>query len=246
MGLTKQMRRNARVTPVARACKRCDTGPMLRALLILPVLALPALGQGLDDRHLPVIPRTAAEAARVAAILAPPSDFTKPETFEAKSAGAATVRARATTDAFSQLSANMPFEHEMDFKLGNALFRKTWVASPASTLASDGLGPLYNARACQDCHLKDGRGHPPEGPGDGRVSMFLRLSLPGGTDPDGISEWLATQADPAYGGQLQDLAAPGHAAEGQMTVSYTDLPVTLGDGTTVTLRAPIYGIADAG
>lgn len=246
MGLTKQLRRNARVTPVARACKRCDTGPMLRALLILPVLALPALGQGLDDRHLPVIPRTAAEAARVAAILAPPSDFTKPETFEAKSAGAATVRARATTDAFSQLSANMPFEHEMDFKLGNALFRKTWVASPASTLASDGLGPLYNARACQDCHLKDGRGHPPEGPGDGRVSMFLRLSLPGGTDPDGISEWLATQADPAYGGQLQDLAAPGHAAEGQMTVSYTDLPVTLGDGTTVTLRAPTYGIADAG
>ena len=53
----------------------------------------------------------------------------------------------------------MPFEREMDFKLGNALFRKTWVAAPASTLASDGLGPLYNARACQDCHLKDGRGH---------------------------------------------------------------------------------------
>src|SRR5690606_13064641 len=120
---------------------------------------------------------------------------------------------------------------EMTFKLGNALFRKTWVASPSSTLASDGLGPFYNARACQDCHLKDGRGHPPEGPEDGRVSMFLRLSIPGGPDPEGISEWLATQPDPVYGGQLQDLAAPGHAAEGRMNVSYEEQPVTLSDGT---------------
>ncbi len=240
-----QMRQTI-VKRVAFARKGRNGGTMLRALLILPLLCLPAVGQTLDDRHLPVIPRTKAEVARVAAILAPPTDFTKPETFEAKPAGAATVRARATTDAFSQLSANMPFEHEMDFKLGNALFRKTWVAAPASTLASDGLGPLYNARACQDCHLKDGRGHPPEGPDDGRVSMFLRLSLPGGTDPDGIAEWLATQPVPDYGGQLQDLAAPGHAAEGQMTVSYNDLPVTLGDSTTVTLRAPSYGIADPG
>ena len=50
--------------------------------------------------------------------------------------------------------------------------------SPASTEASDGLGPLFNARGCQNCHLKDGRGHPPSETGDERaVSMFLRLSV---------------------------------------------------------------------
>jgi CxxC motif-containing protein (DUF1111 family) len=216
----------------------------MRLALLLTLVAAPALAQSLDDRHLPVVPRTPEDQAKIAAVLAPPTDFTKPEPFEAKPAGAATVRAITTADAFSQHSANMPFEREMDFKLGNALFRKTWVAAPASTKASDGLGPLYNARACQDCHLKDGRGNTPESPEDSRVSMFLRLSVPGGPVPDGIEDWIATSPDPTYGGQLQDLAAPGHAAEGRMDITWTETPVTLADGTTVSLRAPTYSFTD--
>lgn len=219
---------------------------MLRPLCLLVLAATPLGAQTLDDRHLPVIPRTAEETARIATVLQPPADFTTTEPFEVMQAGAATVRARPNADAFSQSSANMPFEDEMGFKLGNALFRKTWVASPSSTAASDGLGPIYNARACQDCHLKDGRGHPPEGPEDGRVSMFLRLSVPGGSAPAEIEDWLATQPEPVYGGQLQDLAAPGHAAEGRMEVSYTETPVTLADGTVVSLRAPAYAVSNPG
>ena len=216
----------------------------MRLALFLTLAAAPALGQTLDDRHLPVVPRTPEETAKIAAVLAPPTDFTTPEPFEAKPAGAATVRVLTTADAFSQHSANMPFEREMEFKLGNALFRKTWVAAPASTRASDGLGPLYNARACQDCHLKDGRGHTPATPDASRVSMFLRLSVPGGPVPDGIADWIATSPDPIYGGQMQDLAVPGHAAEGRMDVAWTDTPVTLADGTVVSLRAPGYSFAD--
>jgi CxxC motif-containing protein (DUF1111 family) len=64
-------------------------------------------------------------------------------------------------NAFSASSGNMDFKRELDFKIGNAIFRKNWVSAPASTDASDGLGPLFNSRACQNCHLKDGRGHPP-------------------------------------------------------------------------------------
>lgn len=219
---------------------------MLRAFLILPLLALPALSQVQDDPRLPIVPRTAAEQARVTAILAPPTDFTALEPFEAKSAGAATTRARTNADAFSQSSDNISFDREMQFKLGNALFRKTWVASPSSTLASDGLGPLHNARACQDCHLKDGRGHPPASPDEPAVSMFLRLSVPGGATPADITDWLATQPDPTYGSQLQDFASPGQPAEGRMQITYTEQPVTLADGTTVSLRAPNYAIADPG
>ena len=218
----------------------------MRLALALVLAATPALSQQLDDRHLPVVPRTPDEAARIAAVLAPPDDFTAPEPFEALPAGAATVRQRDTADAFSLHSENMPFADEMRFKLGNALFRKTWVAAPSSTRASDGLGPLYNARGCQDCHLKDGRGHPPEGADDGRVSMFLRLSIPGGPTPAAIEGWLATQPDPVYGGQLQDLAIPGHAAEGRMEVRYAEEPVTLGDGTVVMLRRPHYAVSGEG
>ncbi len=218
---------------------------MLRPLLLV-CLAAPCAAQTLDDRHLPVLPRSAEDLAKIAVALTPPADFSAPEAFEENSAGAATVRARKTADAFSQSSANMPFAHEMDFKLGNALFRKTWVAAPASTLASDGLGPLYNARACQDCHLKDGRGHVPAGPEDSRVSMFLRLSVPGGPAPAEIAEWIATSPDPTYGGQLQDFAAPGHAAEGQMQIDWTEHEVTLADGLVVSLRAPAYAVSDLG
>ena len=218
----------------------------MRQLIAILCLTTPALAQSLDDRQLSVIPRTPEDTAKVAAVLAPPTDFTQPEPFEANPAGAATVRAITTADAFSQHSANMAFEREMDFKLGNALFRKTWVAAPASTKASDGLGPLYNARACQDCHLKDGRGHTPAAPDASRVSMFLRLSIPGGPAPEGIADWISTQPDPTYGGQLQDLAAPGHAAEGRMDVTYTETPVTLSDGTVVFLRAPRYSFAVLG
>lgn len=216
----------------------------MRLALLLCLVSTPLLAETLDDRHLPVIPRTKEEAARIAAVLAPPTDFSKPEPFEDNPAGAATVRAITTADAFSQHSANMTFEREMDFKLGNALFRKTWVAAPSSTKASDGLGPLYNARGCQDCHLKDGRGHTPDGADASRVSMFLRLSVPGGPAPEGIADWISTQPDPVYGGQLQDLAAPGHPAEGRMDVTWTEKPVTLADGTIVTLRAPTYAFAD--
>ena len=80
-------------------------------------------------------------------------------------------------DAFSHSSGNLSFAKEFDFKIGNAIFRKLWVSAPASTRSSDGLGPLYNARSCQRCHLKDGRGHPPRAnwPEDNEISMFIRI-----------------------------------------------------------------------
>ncbi len=227
---------------------------MRRVLLILPLLAGavfaqdPAFAQGPDGQPLRVIPRTPAETARIAGVLAPPRDFSAAETFEAKPGGAATVRVRPMADAFSQFSGNMPFDRQMNFNLGNALFTKTWVPAPSSTLASDGLGPLFNARGCQDCHLKDGRGHVPAGPEESAVSMFLRLSVPAkseaGSSPAEIKGWLATQDEPTYGGQFQDFASTGVAAEGRMVIDYTEAPVTLGDGTVVSLRAPKYSVAD--
>ncbi len=203
---------------------------------------------------LDIVPRTEDEATRIADAIAEATDFSAPERSEAKPAGAASVRAREGADAFSQPSGNIPFERELDFKVGNGLFKKLWTSSPSSTLASDGLGPLYNARSCQRCHLKDGRGHPPEGPGDERTSMFLRLSVPAppDADPSDIEAFLlshgddapGTRPDPIYGGQLQDRAVQGLSAEGRMEIAYEDLPVELSDGETAHLRAPTYSFAD--
>ncbi len=181
-------------------------------------------------------PRTPEDAAKVAGILAPPTDFTMPEAFEANSAGAATVRVLDSTDAFSLPSANIA--DEMAFSLGNALFQKLWVAAPSSTKGSDGLGPLYNARACQDCHVKDGRAPAPSDDGTVPGTFLLRLGLP---DLQAIAAHIA---DPSYGHQLQTFAAPSQLAEGRVAVSWTPVPVTLEDGTVITLRRPAYSVTD--
>jgi CxxC motif-containing protein (DUF1111 family) len=196
----------------------------------------------LGDPHLNVVSRTAAEASRIAAVTALATDFTALQQFESRPAGAATVRVIQTADAFSQPSANIPFEGELDFRVGNGLFRKLWVSSPSSTLASDGLGPLYNARSCQRCHIKDGRGHPPENAEDNAVSMFLRVSIPGPDDAAilEITDYIATLPDPAYGTQLQDFAIQRHAAEYRLGITYEEERVVLADGSEVSLRHPTY------
>ncbi|MDW5318167.1 di-heme oxidoredictase family protein [Rhizobium sp. PL01] len=197
--------------------------------------------------RLPLEPRTdlsAADQVRVRTVTRAVSDFTKAEKFEAMSGGAGTSIASVNQDSFSQFSSNITFAEEGTFKLGNAMFRKLWVSSPSSTQASDGLGPLYNARACQTCHLKDGRGHPPEG-ADDATSMFLRLSRAPKTDAERAAiaaHDVLNFPDPVYGQQLQDSAVPGLPAEGHMRISYTELPVTLADGETVSLRKPQYSI----
>ncbi|WP_170387033.1 di-heme oxidoreductase family protein [Ruegeria atlantica] len=216
------------------------------ALSVAALAATQTLATELQDLHLNFEPRTEDERLRVARATAAPSDFSNSQKFEELSAGAATVRALTDANAFSQPSGNLSFEQELDFKVGNGLFRKIWVSSPASTLASDGLGPLYNARSCQRCHIKDGRGHTPNGPEDNAISMFLRVSIPGGEGIEEIEDYIATQPEPNYGGQMQDLALPGHPAEYRLDITYKDVPVTLSDGETITLRKPTYAAADLG
>lgn len=183
---------------------------------------------------------------RVQAVTALATDFSKAEPYEAMSAGAATSLAKIDRNSFSHFSENITFEEQETFKLGNALFQKLWVSSPSSTQASDGLGPLYNARSCQACHIKDGRGHPPEGAEDA-TSMFLRLARPAATPEEEAalkSFHAMSLPDPIYGRQLQDQAIPGLKAEGRMVIDYTEEPVTLAGGEVVSLRRPTYSVAD--
>jgi CxxC motif-containing protein (DUF1111 family) len=188
----------------------------------------------------------AMTAEERAAILAPTTDFTAPERWEDLSGGSATNRTRLDRDAFSQPSASLSFVERADFFVGNGVFKRLWVTAPASTEAADGLGPLYNARACQRCHLKDGRGHPPA-PGAAAVSMFLRLSIP----PEGEVDRAELAAhrrsvipEPTYGTQLQNFAIQGLAPEGRMAIGYEEVPVELAGGEVVQLRKPTYTIED--
>ncbi|MGN7294567.1 di-heme oxidoreductase family protein [Rhizobium sp. SAFR-030] len=187
---------------------------------------------------------SSADAARVTSVVLPTADFSRPEPFETMAGGAGSSNARINAAAFSHPSSTIPFPERQDFALGSALFSKLWVAAPSSTQASDGLGPLYNARACQSCHIRNGRGHPPEGAAD-HTSMLLRLARPARTAEERAAferHAAPNFGDPIYGEQLQDLAAPGLSAEGEMQIGYVEQPVTLGDGTVVSLRRPSYSL----
>jgi CxxC motif-containing protein (DUF1111 family) len=52
--------------------------------------------------------------------------------------------------------------HELDAIAGKALFERSWVTSPASTAAADGLGPYYDARSCAACHPAAAAGPVPD------------------------------------------------------------------------------------
>lgn len=136
--------------------------------------------------------------------------------------------AHADPDAFSRPVTGLSDHQRATFHLGNSLFRKSWRPAPDAATASDGLGPLFNARSCSDCHVRDGRGQPP---GDqSESSLILRLY----------------PADPTYGQQIQDHAIDGHPPEGRVSVRYTEKTVSLAGGETVHLRKPTYSLLEPG
>lgn len=170
------------------------------------------------------------------------SEFDPQERF---SGGSATVH-KFDANAFSLPSANLAPTRRLDFSVGNSFFRSPWVIAPATTTARDGLGPLFNTNACQNCHIKDGRGHPPAPDAINAVSMLVRLSIPATTADAALLAQKGIVPEPTYGGQFQDMAIPGIAPEGRVRVTYTAVPVTFADGSVVELQQPNLQLTDLG
>ncbi|WP_242667373.1 di-heme oxidoredictase family protein [Parendozoicomonas haliclonae] len=170
----------------------------------------------------------------------------KPDPTEHLSGGATTVF-DVSRNAYSLPAANLGFAGQLDFKVGNSFFKNPWVESPASTTARDGLGPLMNTNGCQNCHIKDGRGHAPLENDIHAVSMLIRLSRPASSTEE--EERIRTHGvlpDPIYGGQLQDFAIPGVKPEGQINVEYKTKIVQLEGGEEVELREPAFSLVNPG
>jgi CxxC motif-containing protein (DUF1111 family) len=226
--------------PGAARSRMAPLGAIAVAIPLLAGVSWQAVATGANER------------TDIAELLRPPTRFDIPEPGEESPGGMATSRKSVdNSNAFSNSSGNLDFKREFDFKIGNAVFRKLWVSAPASTKSSDGLGPLYNARGCQNCHLKDGRGHPPAAnwPQEDAMSFLMRLSVPPRTDEERklIEEGRIKSVDEAvYGGQLQPLSIQGHVAEGKIHIDYTEEAVTLAGGKTIDLRKPHYGIEHLG
>jgi len=151
-----------------------------------------------------------------------------------KSGGAATTL-DDTSQSYGNSIGRLSDEQAGQFSLGHSVFSRTWVTAPATTDNLDGLGPLFNARACATCHSKDGRSAPFNASG-ALLGMLFRLSIPGIADSGGPNP------DPVYGDQLRPFGILGVPGDGTPHVTYEELPGSYGDGTGFSLQKPSYSI----
>jgi CxxC motif-containing protein (DUF1111 family) len=168
--------------------------------------------------------------------IAPTRNSQRPEPSEELSGGETTVFQNGQ-NAFALPLANISRKHRREHVVGNSFFNKNWVAAPASTEARDGLGPFFHARSCSGCHVRDGRGKPPEGGRETMTGLLLRLSVPGrGPNAEPVPH-------PVMGGQYAPRAIPGVEPEGNATITYTEVQGTYADGTRYSLRRPEYQLS---
>lgn len=144
----------------------------------------------------------------------------------------------AMASDYSTPLSGIRVEDKFEFHIGEGVFQKFWVPAPSSTTASDGLGPLFNTRSCNNCHINNGRGHAPEANISGLSvpSFLIRLgkSYPV-LDENTIYPHIG---DKRYGHQFQGQSTLGVLPEGDYSLTYSTHIETLKDGTQVTLRQP--------
>ena len=145
------------------------------------------------------------------------------------------VEAFTADNAFGRAIPELSSTEIAFFGVGNAMFDQSWVSAPASTTSRDGLGPIFNARACSACHLNDGRGKPLVTTGANSEGFLLRLSR-------GNSPTNGPIPHDIYGGQLQDASNLGIVKEADIQVDFIYSVGNYADGTTYRLRKPNYSI----
>ncbi len=142
-------------------------------------------------------------------------------------------------NAYNHAIPGLSSSDETKFVVGNSFNKMNWVIAPSSATGTDGLGPLFNAKSCSGCHLRDGRGKPPED-GEGLISMVFKLSSPG-TNIHGGPLPVTN-----FGNQLGNNAIPGATSEGGVTILYTNVSGSYPDGTPYNLRRPGYTFDNSG
>jgi CxxC motif-containing protein (DUF1111 family) len=157
----------------------------------------------------------------------------------------ATAGAHARADVVPRIlftdARNPPFYQKLgeseqaQVDLGHAVFNTQWV--PAGTVNAarrDGLGPLFNAAACDACHNEGAHGRGPTGDGDVPAALVMELDkVPriAGKDKRG---------DPRYGQTLNTAAIDGLKPEAVVKIRYLEKVGHYPDGSAWKLRVPRY------
>ena len=141
----------------------------------------------------------------------------------------------ANEDAFGQAppAIQSDFSADANFKSGNQIFRNS----------HDGEGPLLNARTCQGCHTRDGRGATPPDQDTPMDSMSIRLGL-------GVNDQGETIPDPNYGTMLQTFGLASFHGDGGIAAGLSSFgggaDAAIGEGFALVEYEPVSGAYDDG
>lgn len=140
------------------------------------------------------------------------------------------------SDSFGRSIDGFNRSENILFFTGNRLFNTAWVSAPSVTTGLDGLGPTFNAKACDNCHFKDGRGKPLFSGAANSLGFLMRISI------QGEDEYGGPLGVPGYGDQFQTNSILNIESEGKVTVVYETISGSYQDGTEYTLQKPIYSL----
>ncbi len=140
---------------------------------------------------------------------------------------------------------NPPFYQKLDESehaqadLGHAVFNTQWVpAGTANASRRDGLGPLFNAAACDACHNEGAHGRGPTGDGDAPAALVMEL------DTAPRIAGMDQRGDPRYGQTLNTASTEGLKPEGVVRIRYRSQVGHYPDGTSWNLRVPQYVVSE--
>ncbi len=158
--------------------------------------------------------------------------------------GGATVEA-AGEDSFTGIAPNATAAEKNRAADGFVVFDYVWTpnvgrvnttdsATQTFNDKRDGLGPTFNARSCQGCHLKNGPSPGPMFADEVHPGLVLRPSVVGEDGTPGI--------DARYNEQLQTLALNGVSPEGRVALTWDETEGRFDDGGPYSLRRPVYAV----
>lgn len=113
---------------------------------------------------------------------------------------------------------------------GEAFFNTAFVAASSDASLRDGLGPLFNAAACDNCHSQRGRRLRAEDGMPVPAMQVLQLS-----QRQAGGRWLP---HPVYGENLNPLAIDGVPAEGWISIHWETQMLAGADSNTLTRSSP--------
>lgn len=174
------------------------------------------------------------------------------------------LSASNSSHGFSTPAANLTPSRLALHMDGDAAFEVQFTAAPSTESPSfDGIGPVFNNAGCNNCHQKDGRGTPPANSDvfaklGSNESLFLRISTDSGRictvreDVNYGNGYCAPQMVPGFSTQLfhrgiAELRPDGTTAtyrgQAEVLIRYETQEVAYGDGSSVTLRKPLFQVA---